>query len=198
MIYVKLEERQQTQDPWVRERWQRDQIMRALVDCSPDDVIMISDCDEIMPGEMVETVIKDLKQQKVVGFIQTLCAFCLNRHRTECYEYEWQGSACTYYDNLQTTTPSKLRELVHSIPDETVYWKKGGWHFSYIGGLQRNIEKCNNFAHCNDTEEDYDPEYEEWRAHINTFTLVPIDETYPQYVQDNIDYFIDVGLVDPY
>ena len=34
-------------DNWVRERYQRNQIMRGLTTCQPDDIIIIEDADEI-------------------------------------------------------------------------------------------------------------------------------------------------------
>lgn len=57
IVYVKLSEQMVTDNPWHREWWQRNQIMRGLEGCKEEDVIFISDVDEFIPGEMVEAVV---------------------------------------------------------------------------------------------------------------------------------------------
>ncbi len=48
IIYIPLTEPLITDNPWVREAFQRNQIMRGLVDCKDTDIVMISDVDEIV------------------------------------------------------------------------------------------------------------------------------------------------------
>jgi len=40
-------------DNWVRERFQRNAMMRALDDCDPDDIIIIEDADEMVRSEII-------------------------------------------------------------------------------------------------------------------------------------------------
>lgn len=62
IIYIKvddfpdLENSETSSDgnKWLYENYQRDAIMRGLKDCKPDDVIIISDCDEIPNPEAVK------------------------------------------------------------------------------------------------------------------------------------------------
>ena len=43
----------ETNDPWIRERFQRDEMFKTL-DCQSNDVIMLSDVDEIISAEAVK------------------------------------------------------------------------------------------------------------------------------------------------
>ena len=43
-------------DNWVRERYQRNAIMRGLIDCSPDDIIIIEDADEMVRPEILANI----------------------------------------------------------------------------------------------------------------------------------------------
>src|SRR3989344_1858831 len=47
IIYVVIDEHFPTDNPWQREFFQRNQIMRGLKDCKDEDIIFVSDVDEI-------------------------------------------------------------------------------------------------------------------------------------------------------
>ena len=44
------------EDNWVRERFQRNQIMQGLIQCEPDDIIIIGDADEIVRPSVLEHI----------------------------------------------------------------------------------------------------------------------------------------------
>jgi hypothetical protein len=53
IIHVIVDDLPEVGDAWDREAFQRDAIMRGLVDADPDDIIMLSDVDEIpQPGKV--------------------------------------------------------------------------------------------------------------------------------------------------
>ena len=56
----------------------------------------------------------------------------------------WQGTILTKRRNL--TTPQKLRNLRTWLPRIT----KGGWHFSYMGGVDRIINKMTSIVDANE------------------------------------------------
>ncbi|MBP6313104.1 MAG: hypothetical protein KA408_12590, partial [Flavobacteriales bacterium] len=70
----------------------------------------------------------------------------------------------------------------------------GGWHFSYLGGVDRIIQKIESFAHAEYNE----PKYKD-RAALEKaiaagedifgrdfqYASIPIDSTFPQYIQHN-------------
>ncbi|PCI78293.1 hypothetical protein COB21_01320 [Candidatus Aerophobetes bacterium] len=245
VIYIKLHERQTTGDPWIREHYQRNQIMRGLVNCGPEDVIFISDCDEIMEKEIIQETVEALNQHKVVLFKPRIWSeWCLNRvidspnvHGVNHPAYNlfakdfdrikklqenfgqrdlpgiWGAMVAVKYKDLVPVTPQLLRDLRHVKPVTEIQrdypyfvscYKVSGWHFSNMGGHRTVRNKMENWAHSYDPggnpgggSDSFDHQGW-WNAHKSGNSLAPIDEYYPQYVQDNIDYFIQRGLIDPY
>src|SRR3990167_657669 len=51
-----IESKYQEEDNWVRERFQRNAMMRVLKDANPEDVIIISDADEIVRHSVIENL----------------------------------------------------------------------------------------------------------------------------------------------
>jgi beta-1,4-mannosyl-glycoprotein beta-1,4-N-acetylglucosaminyltransferase len=239
VIYVKLHERQQTESPWIREHWQRDQIMRGLVNCDPDDVIFISDCDEIIEANVIKETVEDLKRHKLVVFKpKQWSQYYLNRivsspqNLAEGYELElkkvqWfiehpnqRGPGITghtvaiNYRDLIPYSPDKIRYNGRIImPDNTQYeypyfvtcYKVSGWHFSFTGGHEAVRNKCNNWAHAGDDigaqyvgKDINQYDYELWRSKVDALILESVDESYPKYVRDNIEYFMSIGLIEPW
>ena len=121
---------------WARERWQHDAIMQGLVDCKDDDVILLCDLDEIPTAECVK------KHERHMGIRYI--------HMRSFYYYlnvnvgDWDGPAkITPYDLLKQSTFSKMRALkVPLFPDSN------GWHYAYMGGAGRIVEKIKSFAHA--------------------------------------------------
>ena len=211
VIYIKLTERQyedrqadfnnQPGIPWVRENWQRNQIMRGLSECYPNDIIMVSDCDEIPPRDSIPELKELLKAHTIVGFAQNMYGFFLNRAYFE-YTTNWLGTgAIKYQDLFQSPISSlaygsiqSLRHLAHSgFVDVTL---SKGWHFTYIGNQENAIYKSRNFAHCNEYGIADSFLGEKYFEKLQLCTKVDIDHTFPQYVQDNIGYLTQKGLID--
>ena len=70
-----------------------------------------------------------------------------------------------------------------------------GWHFSYMGGAERCVQKLGAYSH---------PEYDrfgphQWKAIKDFFCikcgLVEIDETFPKFIRENIPYFEQAGFI---
>ena len=55
IIHVQITEPLQTDDPWIRERHQRAQAALGLKESQPDDIVFISDLDEIIRGTSSST-----------------------------------------------------------------------------------------------------------------------------------------------
>ncbi len=203
---------------WAREYYQRDMIVRGLKECSNDDVVIISDVDEIPSAD---TVKKAFKLEGFRIFEQRLYNYWLN---CQCIAlngrpYMWLGSAMLRFSDLRT--PQWIREIVISTRREYAsrrwvvrkaakLWRQlrgvlgrpvtivspGGWHFSYLGGVDAVISKIRAFAHTElVTEEVLRPE--RIRECISRgldlfdrgfqFKFVPLDASFPRYVVQNPD-----------
>lgn len=159
---------------WRIENFQRNCIACALKDCTPDDFIIISDLDEIpnpsllkdfnlmniflfghvgigMKNKVKATLqnlfmfpdfflhnnsFSDLIENTAVVFEQDLFYYYLNCKSRG----KWYGSVITKYKNLKK--PQTLRNLGKVLPRI----KNGGWHFSYLGGIDRIKLKLNSIV----------------------------------------------------
>lgn len=149
IIYIKvddfpdLENSETSSDgnKWLYENYQRDAIMRGLKDCKPDDVIIISDCDEIPNPEAVKKYKKGIcsLMQLRFGFsynsIYVTIPFCRS------------PKICRYKELINPQKKIKEKDKKYCLYSKyglPTYLrfvkgkkiKNGGWHFSYIGNLE--------------------------------------------------------------
>ncbi len=130
------------------EAYQRDAIMHGLKDCSQDDIVLLSDIDEI-PNP--EKILAYCETPGIKVFQQKLMYYFLNM---QCWsEPTWQGTRMgTYADLLNPAydLPSHSNHLfVGFKKGSPAYFryckglriKDGGWHFSYCGGAEAIIKK---------------------------------------------------------
>lgn len=139
--------------PWHFDYHQKEQILRGLDGCSPDDWIIVSDLDEI-PNPI--EIKKYLNQEKAVVFKQKLFSFYFNyvAKTLNNGEFEnWFGPVMIKYKNIETIKKTRfMRDLRE--PDVCIE-ENGGWHFSFIGDVNHVIKKLESYAH---TEFNY-PEF---------------------------------------
>jgi beta-1,4-mannosyl-glycoprotein beta-1,4-N-acetylglucosaminyltransferase len=173
-------------DNWVRERFQRNAIMRGLTSCYPDDIIIIEDADEMIRADVIadfENTIVD--GSNAIG--QTLHTYYLN---WRCSNMEWWGSKVLRYKYV--TNPSEHR--FHTVAEK--FYPDCGWHFGYLGGAEKIKSKLHAYAH----QEFYVPDVlnnldvrlqnkQDALGRQYQYEVVEIDESYPKYVRENQDRF---------
>ena len=128
-----------TDQSWARERYQRDNIMKGLGDCQDDDIVIISDVDEIPNPDSI----KYFKGWRDQG-LPPICAF-----EMDLYYYNEHVKAKDKWLEAKITTYGKLKELG---PCGVRYSKMdgripGGKHLSYFGGVDSIIKKIEDTAH---------------------------------------------------
>ena len=120
---------------WSIENTQRDAITYGLEDAAPDDLIMISDLDEIPAPDVVKKIrdgqLADALEKTPITLEQTFHYYYFDWISPA----PWHGTVLTKKKNL--TTPQKLRKLKDELPRIA----NGGYHFSYMGGVDRVINK---------------------------------------------------------
>ena len=139
-------------DPWVNERFQRDQIMRGIQSAADNDLIMLSDIDEIIRSEAVEYM-KTLKQNRF-ALRMSLHNFKLNYMKVNPDRYViWAMAARRCFFN--STTPENFRRsrlqffgtpYQFSNSDFAVV-EHGGWHFGYLGDDEWMKDKARSTSH---------------------------------------------------
>ncbi|MBI2743041.1 MAG: class I SAM-dependent methyltransferase [Chlamydiales bacterium] len=195
--------RERTEDAnFEREVFQRDQIMQALSHCSNDDIIFISDVDEIWRGDCFDQISSPLKSGRYdkVGICMALYFYFLDRLGF----IPWDSAGATTYGYLKTITPSIFRGIISGYyggkkvdwkaKNAAYYLKNGGWHFTWMGGADRVKAKFEAYAHGSSIEVAPQGE-DELMINGHRTRQVSIDETYPRYVQQNIDHFRKLNFI---
>jgi len=122
-------------DPWQNEYAQRNAIVRGLYDANPNDIILISDVDEIPNPVAIERG----KKYPIFTMEQELFYYYVNCRQTQI----WYGTMGIKYGELAKKSPQWLRNKrgdgIRIIPH-------GGWHYSFLGDVQRISDKLNAFA----------------------------------------------------
>jgi hypothetical protein len=126
-----------TDKSWARERYQRDAIMRHLTERHPEDIIIISDCDEIPSPKAIE----EFKQSPY-----PICALQMDLYyysmRTKSKDKWREGKIAIYSSVKEVGGACALR---YHQGDPTII--DAGRHLSYFGGVDAVISKIENTAH---------------------------------------------------
>lgn len=123
-------------DSWELENAQRNAIIKGLDTASPNDIIIISDSDEIVNPTIfpLDYINGPYKLQQSFYYYYFNC------------KVDHDGSTaivCRMQNILDAPNIQTLRELEGSIP----VISKAGWHFSYFGGVDNIVEKIEALAH---------------------------------------------------
>jgi len=149
-----------TSDPWRNERFQRNSIERGLVDAEAHDWIIVGDVDEIPAPQRIREF--NPAKFRRGDFQQRNFAYYLNNCNVDASgkPVSWFGSKVTTYDNflnffkcaerVRSFKSSGLlrafkREWFHKFQVQII--ADGGWHFSWMSGVDSIIRKLESFAH---------------------------------------------------
>lgn len=180
-------------NPWKVEAYHRDSLIRQL-QCGPDDIVMLSDADEIPSKEWVGNLNAGLAESRVVYGEQTLCWYYLNCRRLDTWP---AGTRATRGKDLDGG--EKLRKSSGLNTG-----RGAGWHFSYLGDI---AEKLRSFSHTEYNKQPYNtPEHIARckRGAIDLFGRhakhgpmgIETDLSFlPQYVRDNREDFKKKELI---
>lgn len=178
-----------------RENFNRNAISRALTECSDDDLIIISDADEIPNLEILQKT----KINKYALFSQKSFIYKLNLLSGD----NWLGSAICYKRYLKS--PQWLRDkrflrrgFLRRIFFKTQIIENGGWHFSFLKTPENIVHKMRAYAHSEYNHFDDIKEIEN-NISLNRNFLNPnkslkkilIDENYPNYIRKNQKKYSD-------
>jgi beta-1,4-mannosyl-glycoprotein beta-1,4-N-acetylglucosaminyltransferase len=128
---------------WRREIMQRQGIMRGLMDAADDDIVLISDVDEIPRRQCVP---RSLPDDLVAVYQQRLYYYNVNTH---CTNIKWQGTRATTAGNVRALTPDGIRwsgQHSHDYPRLAAI-ENAGWHLSYFGDVAHIQQKMHSFLH---------------------------------------------------
>jgi beta-1,4-mannosyl-glycoprotein beta-1,4-N-acetylglucosaminyltransferase len=138
---------------WDYENDQREFLLKGLVDAQPDDLVIVSDLDEI---PLANKVLEYKNTPGIRVFEQYLCFYYVNnvcthmrgglddKHNHDGYGF-WRGSVMVEYKLIKNI---KSTRLFRDLPiGKMTLIPKGGWHFSYMGGVNQIIKKLEAYSH---------------------------------------------------
>lgn len=136
-----------TSAAWQLENGQRNALATVKHLIADDDKVLLSDLDEI-PNPLV---LKNLEVPvEPVSFAMLFHYYFLNCQNTGAERW-WNGSILSSGKYYKQTTPQTLRDNRNNYKRI----KKAGWHFSYLGGVEKIKYKIQSFAHTEFNKDEY-------------------------------------------
>lgn len=163
-----------SKDRWPAEEAQRFAFVRGLTDAHDNDIVILSDVDEIWNPEALPENVYSFR-----GFKQKNKAFFLNAEPNRIESY----SVVAPYMKFKKRHPNFIRrhrKHFNQISD-------GGWHWPYSGGYSLIRKKLESFSHA---ELDNEPSKLSWirlaeRQKKNCYLPPESDPDWPQWLKDN-------------
>ena len=192
--------------PWVNENRQRNALVRGLVEAKDDDIIMVSDLDEIpRPEKIPEAAAMLAAGTRSVRFEMAFFNFYLN-FKNYSYAKWLLGTMAIRFGALKDETlfaalkPDRYTQASenHGCTMQKVRFlpadgrlADAGWHFSYLGGVDAIQTKIKSFSHsefANIPREVLEMRLkhgDDLFGRAGKSFAVPLDATFPKCVTEN-------------
>ena len=176
------------------EQHQRNSILKGLNKCHDNDLVILSDVDEIPDLKKLNLFDKN----KYAVFSQKMFMYKLNLLNID--ENNWHGSKICLKKNMNS--PQWLRNLKFKKypfwridkPKNLQIIKDGGWHFAYLQSPENISKKIKSFAH-GEFNRDNMAEEKNIRFKIENnkdifdrgykIKKIEVNETFPKYILEN-------------
>ena len=183
----------------VRDQFQRNALQRGIAKYEPDDLVMISDIDEIPDPQKIKEF--DTKN-KYACFLQKNFQSKINLLNVT--DEHWVGTKICQKKYLKS--PQWLRNIkIKKQPFWKIFSdkqpqliKNGGWHFSFLKSPESIKRKINSFAHqefnipkfnnIQEIEKKIARGEDLFERNIN-YKIIDLDDSFPNYILDNRNKF---------
>lgn len=191
------------ENAWMNEYSQRNHLKYSFDDFQKDDIIMLSDCDEIPNKNILKLL--DIKDDVIYNLVQQMYFYFLN---VKCTNIPWCGTqmfkVSTFLNSGNELDEIRKDHKATPISKLCKFRKEkiesGGWHFSYVGGKDKIYTKINSFAHydylkntplnTNTIEEKINSFQWLWNDGQKVdLQKVEIDSTFPNYLKENLESY---------
>jgi hypothetical protein len=197
IIYIKVDDMPGDTNPWNNEFWQRNAILRGLDTAEENDIVIVSDVDEI-PRPAAIDYMRD-SDQTIFALCMPIFNFKFNYMKTNASLYDvWAMAArCEVFHDIK---PNSLREMRFEFFNKPYQFSNngceviehGGWHFSYMGDTAYLIDKAQSFSHQEVNRPDFIAQIDvdasiregkSWdRSSAEAHHIVELDDYFPQTV----------------
>jgi len=204
--YLKIDDFPETNNSWVREKFQRKALVRGLTDKEDDDLIIVSDLDEIPRADIIELIKED--ENDYERYILRVPLFRYKFNFLKWYQPVINPQMIVTRAKV-FIDPEQERDYTHEWlprPPDYVHLDHAGWHFSYLGDNDNAIHKIQNFAHTEQNIPEIVDVFNIDRmirnkcgpnpADVEKFEYVQMDDYFPKFVLDNLDRYKDLIIPD--
>lgn len=209
IIYVPVEDMPDGNNPYLRENYQRNAIVRGILNAKEDDLILISDLDEI-PN--LGKTLKNFKKNMRYAVFKQLHFYYKFNLKSQMNPF-WYGSRICVKKYLKS--PQWLRDLKFK---KRPFWRvdkfrlnniieNGGWHFCNLKEPEKILYKYRNLCETDDPavfKEKINEKYlniDEIKQRINKgqdiigreerYIPVKLDNKFPEYILKNKHQYLD-------
>ncbi len=197
----------------VRDNFQKNALERGLKDATDEDVIMLSDVDEIPNPKVLKEIIEHFDPDKIYHLAQRMFYCFINMEEVSgsllsitgefpgVERKMWLGTKVFSKKSIPPNDIIRLREA-STTADGAVRVADGGWHFGYMGSRQeRDVSrrigtKVVAAAHQEYNNQDILAEAkdrlilgQDMFGREAKFERVEVDESYPKYLLDHIEEY---------
>lgn len=178
IIHIKVDDRPKkgllnADENWNLEHFQRNAIERGLAAAQSNDLIIVSDVDEI-PNKDKIIFLKNSSYRKAI-LLMKIYYYFIDLEAKEKFSFKyyilgkilgiskytrksinniwWQGSVVLRKSEF--ISAQHCRDLLATYQKDVFYVENAGWHFSYLGGIEKIITKLESFAHAELNEKKY-------------------------------------------
>ena len=155
----------------------------------PKDIIITSDADEILDPRVLENL------DWFDGYNHYVATGPAYYYKLNfLYQRDWMGPRLCTWNHLKSTTVDQHRqdhENAYRIED-------AAWHFSFLGNAENFKLKLASYEHTENNTDDVvgnaEEKIEKGIDPLNrgmTYKAVPIDDSYPAYIQENQDKYAE-------
>ena len=185
---------------WVNENHQRRELRRGLTDLQHDDIVIVSDCDEIARAEVIRAIKDDTTENNYERYQLGIPLHCFKFNFMMVRPYSMHGNIIVTRGRVFTdphtertyTFPSTLNK-----PTDIVRLDHAGWHFSYLGDTEFAKNKIKSFAHVETNTPEMlgsvnvdqmikDKLFLAGANGVERFEYIKFDDYYPKYIRDNV------------
>ena len=198
IIYIKVDDMPGGDNPWVRENFQRNALARGIVDADDNDVIALSDCDELLRPRTLNVLRADDQHR-----------LWICRHPMFYYKFNYlMVKPMSYHVNPMAIIKKDLTNL-QELRNLMIGWayrqpwdfnnanvrtiQHSGWHFTYFGDSKHIDTKLVNVCHTEGQRlvgtYDIDDMISKkicWDPGVY-YEHVEIDDYFPKTVLNNLD-----------
>ena len=125
---------------YIRDTYEKEHLFFSLFGCgcNNDDIVLFGDLDEIPSPQALIWLLENFEPDNIYHFKQKMFYYYLNLEKRN---EKWQGTLATSFKNIVDSSFCKMR--THK---EGFFVEDGGWHFTYMGGPQKVLQKVQSWG----------------------------------------------------